>query len=171
MNQGLHFPAEFYIYLSGANFDDNTHPEFRMVNAITSYEPLLHRIGAQRPNFFNDRNRLFFCASGRRASRRSSGWAFSIDMIAAASAAFDAPNGAVWVDRRNDVFTNLFTFSTIRVHITPDLGAFDYTKRIFQHYFDPVSLLSNLFSNNRGFTMLPHRQQPDADNRQRPIPT
>src|SRR5215475_8682271 len=134
MNQGLHFPAEFYVNLSGANFDDNTHAEFRMVNAITGDEPLLHRIGAQRPNFFHDLNRLFFCASGRRASRRSSRWAFSIYMINAAGAAFDAPDGAVWVNRRNDVFTNLFTFSTICVHIAPDLRAFDYTKRIFQHY-------------------------------------
>src|SRR4030095_13528233 len=79
------------------------------------------------------------------------------------SAAFDAPDGAVRVDRGNDVFTNLLAFSTIRVHIAPDLRAFAYTKRIFHHYFDPVSILSNLFTNNRGFTMRPHRRQPDAN--------
>src|SRR4029434_10525303 len=128
MNQGLHFPAEFYVYLSGANFDHHTHAEFRMINAVTGYEPLLHRIGAQRSDIFNGGNSLFFRASGRRAGRRGFRGAFTIDMIAAASAAFDAPDGAVRVDRGNDVFTNLLAFSTIRVHIAPDLRAFDYTK-------------------------------------------
>jgi hypothetical protein len=166
MNQGLHFPAEFYVYLSGANFDDHAHAEFRMINAVTGDEPLLHRIGAQRPGLFNDRYGVFFRASGRRARRCGFGGAFTIDMIAAASATFDAPDGAFRVDCGNDVFTNLLAFSTIRVHIAPDLRAFDYTKRIFHHYFDPVSILSNLFSNSRGFTMLKRRQHPGANNRQ-----
>jgi hypothetical protein len=56
-------------------------------------------------------------------------------MIAVTGAALDASDGAVGVDRGDDVFTNVFTLPAIRVYIAPDLGALNDTKRILRHYF------------------------------------
>jgi hypothetical protein len=61
-------------------------------------------------------------------------------MIAAAGATFHASDRTVAVQRGDDVFTNLLALSTIRVHIAPKLRAFNYAKRILQHYFYSVSL-------------------------------
>lgn len=135
MNQGFHFPAEFHVDLSGADLDDDAYAEFRMIDAVTLSELLLHRIGAQRPDFFGHRRGVFFRASRRRASRRGSGRALTIDVIAVTGAALDASDGAVRVDRGDDVFTNVFALPTIRVYVAPDLGAFNDTERILRHYF------------------------------------
>jgi hypothetical protein len=135
MNQGLHFPTEFYVDLSGADLDDNAYAELRMIDAVTRGEPLLHRISAQRAYLFGHRRGLFFRAPRRRASRCGFGRALAIYVIAVTGAALDASDGAVGVDRGNDVFTNVFALPTIRVHVAPDLGALNDTKRILRHYF------------------------------------
>src|SRR5262245_40836085 len=135
MNQGLQFPAEFHVDLSGADLDDDAYAELRMIDTVTLNELLLHRIGAQRPDLFGHGRGLFFRASRRRASRRGSGRALTINVIAVTGAALDASDGAVGVDRGDDVFTNVFALPTIRVHVAPDLGAFNDTERILRHYF------------------------------------
>jgi len=135
MNQGLQFPAEFHVDLSGADLDDDAYAEFRMIDAITCGEPLLHRIGAQRADLFGHGRGIFFRAPRRGASRRGFGRALTVDVIAVTGSALDASDGAVSVDRGDDVFTNVFALPTIRVHVAPDLGAFNDTKRIFRHYF------------------------------------
>jgi hypothetical protein len=56
-------------------------------------------------------------------------------MIAVTGAALNASDGAVGVDRGDDVFTNIFALPTIRVHVAPDLGAFNYTERVLRHYY------------------------------------
>src|SRR5215468_7297370 len=87
MDQGLHFPAEFHVDLSGANLDDDAYAELRMIDAVTRDEPLLHRIGAQRTDLFGHGRGLFFRASRRRTSRRGLGRALTISVIAVTSAA------------------------------------------------------------------------------------
>src|SRR5882672_7515388 len=121
MNEGLHFPAEFHVDLSGADLDDDAYAELRMIDTVTCGEPLLHRIGAQRANLFSPRRGLFFRASRRRASRCGSRRALTIDVIAVAGATLDASDGAIGVDRGDDVFTDVFALSTIRVHVATDL--------------------------------------------------
>src|SRR5262249_48287486 len=142
VNQCLHFPAEFHIYLSGANVDNNSYTEFWMIDAVACGEPFLHRIGAERSHFFSHGNSLFFRTSGRSATCGCFWSSFTIDMIAATSAAFDTSDRAVRVDRSNDMLPIHFAFSTISVYVAPDLRAFDNTKRIFQHSFDSVSILN-----------------------------
>jgi len=136
MDQGLHFPAEFHVDLSGADLDDDSYAELRMIDAVTRGEPLLHRIGAKRAHLFDHRRGLFFRAPpSRRASRRGFGRALTIGVIAVTGAALDASDGAVGVDRGDDVFTNVFALPAIRVYVAPDLGAFNDTERILRHYF------------------------------------
>jgi hypothetical protein len=135
MDECLQLPAEFHIDLAGSNLDDDAYAELRMIDAVTGGELLLHRISPKRANLFVHGGGLFFRASRRRASRRGSGRALSIDVIAVTCAALDAPYGTVGVDRGDDMFTDVFALPTICVHIAPDLGAFNDTERILRHYF------------------------------------
>src|SRR5215510_15478424 len=103
MNQGFQFPAEFHVDLSGADLDDDAYAELRMIDAVTRDELLLHRIGAQRADLFGHGRGVFFRAPRRRASRRGSGRALTVDVIAVTGAALDASDGAVGVDGGDDV--------------------------------------------------------------------
>jgi hypothetical protein len=67
-------------------------------------------------------------------------------VIAVAGATLDASDGAIGVDRGDDVFTNVFALPTIRVHVATDLGAFNDTERILRHYFDSVSIFNHPLS-------------------------
>jgi hypothetical protein len=144
MNEGLHFPAEFHVDLPGADFDDDANAELRMIDTIARDEPFLHRIGAQRANLFSHGRGVFFRAPRRRASRCGFGGALTIDVIAVACATLDASDGAIGVDRGDDMFTSFFALSTIRVNVASDLGAFNDTERILHHYIDPVSIFDHL---------------------------
>jgi hypothetical protein len=143
MNQGFDFPAEFHVDLPGADFDDDANAELRMVDTIARDEPFLHRIGAQRANLFSQGSGFFFRAPRRRASCCGFGGALTIDVIAVACATLDASDGAVGVDRGDDVFTSFFALSAIRVYVASDLRAFNDTERILHHYIDPVSIFDH----------------------------
>src|SRR5690242_13992629 len=104
-----------------------------MIDAVTRDEFLLHRIGAQWADLFSHRRGVFFRASSRRAGSRGLGRALTISVIAVAGAALDASDGAIGVNRGDDVFTNVLALSTIRVHVATDLRAFNDTERILHH--------------------------------------
>jgi hypothetical protein len=56
-------------------------------------------------------------------------------MIAPAGAAFDFRDAAVGIQRRDDVFADISAFAAFCFDIASDFEAFNYTKRIFDHYF------------------------------------